>query len=90
MLSAGHQARREAAAERSNCLDCQGLPRMLSDSDLLGLPGGVVFHHGVQDRQELTHGSCQCNFGRLARGPQPLVEGLEHRVVSDRDERTHV
>lgn len=49
-----------------------------------------MFHHGVQNCQQLAHASCQGHFGRLGRGPQTLVECLEYRVVPDRDERTHV
>jgi len=43
---------------------------MFSDRDLLGLPGGVVFHHRIQDCQPLAHAGDQGNSGRLANGSQ--------------------
>ena len=38
---------------------------------------GRVFHHGVQDRQQLAHTGRQRNLRRLTSGPQALVERFE-------------
>jgi hypothetical protein len=52
---------------------------MLGDRDLLGLPEGVVFHYGLQDRQ---HASCQGNFGRFA---QPALSDDDAKSGKVRD-----
>ena len=76
-------------AKRSNCLVCQGAP-LLIDRHLLGLPRRMMFHHGVQDRQQLAHAGGQGHLCRLPCRPQALVEGLEHRIIPDRHQGTHV
>jgi hypothetical protein len=49
-LNARFQPRPEAAAQRSNYLDCQGDLCMLCVRHLLHVPGRMMFDHGVQDR----------------------------------------
>ena len=75
---------------RSNCLVCQGAPRMLSDSSLLRLPGGVVVHHGVQNRQQLAHAGRQRDLRGLPRRPQALIKRFEYRIIAHRHEGPHV
>jgi hypothetical protein len=62
---------------------------MLCTRHLLRLPGDVVFHHGVQDRQQLAHAGGQCDLRDLPRSPQTLVECFEHWIIADRHEGTH-
>jgi hypothetical protein len=62
----GHAVR--GRAERSNCLRCQGAPRLI-DRPRLGLPRRMMFHHGVEDRQQLAHTGRQGHLRRLAGGP---------------------
>jgi hypothetical protein len=41
----------------------------LIDRPRLGLPERLMFHHGVEDRQELAHTGRQRHLRRLAGGP---------------------
>jgi hypothetical protein len=49
-----------------------------------------MFHHGIQNRQELAHAGGQRDFRRFPCRSQTLIKPHEHRVVSDCDQRTHV
>ena len=48
-----------------------------------------MFHHGVQDRQPLAHTGRQGHLLGVAGGTSADVEGFEHRVVLDGDQRPH-
>jgi len=48
-----------------------------------------MFHHGIQDRQQLAHTGRQGDLFGFARGAQALIKGLKHRVVPHRDQGTH-
>ena len=50
----------------------------------------VVFDHRVQDDQDLTHTSCECNFFRLSCCEKPLIEGTKDWVVADGDQGRHI
>ena len=52
-------------------------------------PEGVVFHHGVQDREQLAHAGGQGDLRRFARGSQALIQPFAYRVVPDSDPRAH-
>jgi hypothetical protein len=74
---AGRQARGAAAAtqERSNCLDGQGTLWMFVDGRLAWLPGGLMCHPGVQDRQQLAPAGRQGDFLGFAHGTPACIEG---------------
>jgi hypothetical protein len=55
----------------------------LVESHLLRLPGGLMFHHGMENRQQLAHTSGQGDFRQLSGGPEALITGLEHRMIAD-------
>jgi hypothetical protein len=63
---------------------------MLSDSSLLRVPGGVVFHHGMKNRQQLAHAGRQRDLRGLPRRPQALIKRFEYRIIAHRHEGTHV
>ena len=42
---------------------------LCNDIDLLGLPGCLVFHHGVENRQQLAHTGYQGHFRELPGRP---------------------
>ena len=49
-----------------------------------------MFHHGVQDGQQLAHASGQGHLRCFADSPQALVARLEHWIVADCNQCTHV
>src|SRR6478672_3501292 len=62
----------------------------LRRSAVRACPGFAVTQHGVEDGQQLAHGSDEGETGRFAGLAQTAVEGLEHRVVLDGDQASHV
>jgi hypothetical protein len=62
---------------------------MLDDRLLLHWPRLLVFHHGIENCQELTHAGRQRDLLGFARGPPALIKPFEHWVVPDRDQRPH-
>jgi hypothetical protein len=84
----GDRTRQIRLAEQLSCLS-RG-PWILGDRLLLHLPRLLVFHHGIENCQELTHGGRQRDLLGFARGTQALIKPFEHWVVPDRDQRTHV
>jgi hypothetical protein len=55
-----------------------------------GLPWPTVSKHGIQDREELSHGGDDRDFARTARGHEAMKERPDHGVVLDRRNRGHV
>jgi hypothetical protein len=53
-------------------------------------PGPLIAQDGVEDGEQLTHGSDQGEAGRFAGLAQTAVEGFERRVVPDGDQAGHV
>src|SRR6476646_4201122 len=62
----------------------------LRRSAVRACPGFAVTQHGVEDGQQLAHGSDEGEAGRFAGLAQTAVEGLEHRVVPDGDQASHI
>ena len=61
------------------------LPSLRRSGLTLG-PGFAVAQHGIEDGQQLAHHGDEGEAGRFSGLAQTAVEGLEHRVVSDRDQ----
>jgi transposase len=53
-------------------------------------PGLLMFHHGVQDDQELAHASSQSHFPRLARPTKTVVKGLDDGVIPAGSQSSHI
>lgn len=52
-------------------------------------PRGLMLEHRIEDRHQLAHTRGQGHLGRFARGAEPLIERLEDRVVTYRNQGTH-
>jgi hypothetical protein len=57
---------------------------LCSNTFLLGLPGCLVFPHGVEHRQQLAHPGDQGHLRALPGRPEALRKRLEHRMVASR------
>lgn len=49
-----------------------------------------MFEHCVQDGQQFAHAGGESNFLGLTYGEEAVVEGMQHRIVANGDERRHV
>jgi len=54
------------------------------------MPGSIIGGHGVGDRDELSHGSDDGDFGWFALFTQAFVEGSNGWVVADGDSGRHI
>ena len=53
-------------------------------------PHSATFEHVVENEDQLSHASYNCDLPTLPSGPEALVEGPDYRVVSPGDNGSHV
>jgi hypothetical protein len=54
------------------------------------IPSLIVFHHGVEDAQQLAHAGHQRHFFEFSCRKQTLVKRFDNRVVASRYQGGHV
>ena len=54
------------------------------------LPWPVIAHESIKDGEEFSHGGDERHLGTLSGVAQAAIEGLEGRVMTDRDQGRHV